>query len=87
MICCRIEDGPVAPLDYHFMATSQPPEVIVLGRVGPDSVWIRLSGSVVSDPDFSPQTYRLNDATPVAMDEDGEPVYSYRHTGGAEVRR
>lgn len=83
MICCRIDDGPASPLDYHMVATEQPPERIVFGQPVPGGVWTRLIGSMKTDPDYRPHTYVLVEGTPVAMDDDGEPVYAYRCEGPA----
>lgn len=80
MICCRLQDGPCEGLDYHFVAASTPPERIVMGRVRDDHPWTRLAHGLENDDDFRPQVYRLAEKVPVAMDDDGEPVYAYLHT-------
>lgn len=77
MICCRIEDGPAAPMDYHLMAANTPPRELVLGQPAPGGPWTRLLTEDKVDPDMNPQFYELADAMPVALDDDGEPIYSF----------
>lgn len=80
VICCRLQDGPCDGIDYHFVAADEPPADVVMGRLRDDESWYRLSlRSLRADSDFNPQRYVLTSKTPVAMDDDGEPVFAYTH--------
>lgn len=80
VICCRLQDGPCAGVDYHFVAADDPPLEITMGRMREDEAWYRLSlASLRADPDFNPQNYRLVEPRPIDYEDDGEPVFAYVH--------
>jgi hypothetical protein len=80
VICCRLQDGPCAGIDYHFVAADEPPPDLTMGRMRDDEPWYRLGlRSLIADPDFNPQRYLLADKDPIDYVNDGEPIFAYTH--------